>query len=226
MKNGLNQSKEKNINEKGEEIKNIEDKKLSLNKENKNIEINKIISITPEKPKEINDKNKNSSEKRGKIIDIKKIVPKNLNNELKIKESINENKSPSNNINIKNQLMKNLQQQTVGSYFVSQKFKYSRIYKNNSEIQDNISRMSIGCLIFEFNRNKLKYWNINKALIEIDNLFSINNINRIIKPEYGFFVLEKQILFYTQISSKEENEILFNSVYLRQLDYDYAATKE
>ena len=84
MKNGLNQSKEKNINEKGDEIKNIEDKKLSLNKENKNIEINKIISITPEKPKEINDKNKNSSEKRGKIIDIKKIVPKNLNNELKI----------------------------------------------------------------------------------------------------------------------------------------------
>ena len=226
IKNGLNQSKEKNINEKGDEIKNIEDKKLSLNKENKNIEINKIISITPEKPKEINDKNKNSSEKRGKIIDIKKIVPKNLKDELKIKENINENKSPSNNINIKNQLMKNLHQQTVGSYFVSQKFKYSQIYKNNSEIQDNISRMSIGYLIFKFNQNKLKYWNINKALIEIDNLFSSNNINRIIKPEYGFFVLEKQILFYTQISSKEENEILFNSEYLRQLDYDYAATKE
>ena len=87
--------------------------------------------------------------------------------------------------------MKNLHQQTVGSYFVSQKFKYSRIYKNNSEIQDNISRMSIGYLIFKFNQNKLKYWNINKALIEIDNLFSINNINRIIKPEYGFYVLEK-----------------------------------
>ena len=191
IKNGLNQSKEKNINEKGDEIKNIEDKKLSLNEENKNIEINKIISITPEKPKEINDKNKNSSEKRGKIIDIKKIVPKNLNNELKIKESINENKSPSNNINIKNQLMKNLHQQTVGSYFVSQKLKYIRIYKNNSEIQDNISRMSIGYLIFKFNQNKLQYWNINKALIEIDNLFSSNNINRIIKPEYGFFVLEK-----------------------------------
>ena len=122
--------------------------------------------------------------------------------------------------------MKNLHQQTVGSYFVSQKLKYSRIYKNNSEIQDNISRMTIGYLIFKFNQNKLKYWNINKALIEIDNLFSSNNINRIIKPEYGFFVLEKQILFYTQISSKEENEILFNSVYLRQLDYDYAGTKE
>ena len=226
IKNGLNQSKEKNINEKGDEIKNIEDKKLSLNKENKNIEINKIISITPEKPKEINDKNKNSSEKRGKIIDIRKIVPKNLKYELKIKENINENKCPSNNINIKNQLMKNLHQQTVGSYFVSQKLKYIRIYKNNSEIQDNISRMSIGYLIFKFNQNKLKYWNINKALIEIDNLFSSNNINRIIKPEYGFFVLEKQILFYTQISSKEENEILFNSEYLRQLDYDYAATKE
>ena len=103
---------------------------------------------------------------------------------------------------------------------------FIKIILNNSEIQDNISRMSIGYLIFKFNQNKLKYWNINKALIEIDNLFSINNINRIIKPEYGFFVLEKQILFYTQISSKEENEILFNSVYLRQLDYDYAATKE
>ena len=104
--------------------------------------------------------------------------------------------------------------------------KFIKIILNNSEIQDNISRMSIGYLIFKFNQNKLKYWNINKALIEIDNLFSSNNINRIIKPEYGFFVLEKQILFYTQISSKEENEILFNSVYLRQLDYDYAATKE
>ena len=87
--------------------------------------------------------------------------------------------------------MKNLHQQTVGSYFVLQKFKYSRIYKNNSDFKDNISRMSIGYLIFKFNQNKLKYWNINKALIEIDNLFSINNINRIIKPEYGFFVLEK-----------------------------------
>ena len=104
--------------------------------------------------------------------------------------------------------------------------KFIKIILNNSEIQDNISRMSIGYLIFKFNQNKLQYWNINKALIEIDNLFSINNINRIIKPEYGFFVLEKQILFYTQISSKEENEILFNSEYLRQLDYDYAATKE
>ena len=89
MKNGLNQSIEKNINEKDDEIKNMEDKKLLLlNEENKNIEINKIISITPEKPKEINDKNKNSSEKRGKTTDIKKIVPKNLNNKLKIKYPI------------------------------------------------------------------------------------------------------------------------------------------
>ena len=53
--------------------------------------------------------------------------------------------------------MKNLHQQTVGSYFVSQKFKYSQIYKNNSEIQDNISRMSIGYLIFKFNQNTLNF---------------------------------------------------------------------
>ena len=43
IKNGLNQSKEKNINEKGDEIKNIEDKKLSINEENKNTFIFNII---------------------------------------------------------------------------------------------------------------------------------------------------------------------------------------
>ena len=128
-----------------------------------------------------------------------------------------------NNKNI-NFLRINLLPQKVNEYIDSQKMKYFNIFNNNFLMKYVIDNLPIQNLPFKFKSNEIKYWNLKKALKEITDLFS-NNDN-IMKPEYGYFISDKQILFYATDDSKQENEILFNSKYLKQINYDYATEKE
>lgn len=122
-------------------------------------------------------------------------------------------------------LKKNLsKQQNVNSYFQTQKLKYLKIYKNNLLMKNALNNLSLQRLHFKFKSPKIKYWHINKALTEIINLFSNNN--NIMKTEYGFFISGNKILFYSPYYSQQENEILYNSKYLKQLNYEYATKKE
>ena len=46
------------------------------------------------------------------------------------------------------------------------------------------------------------------------------------KPQYGFTIIKNNIYFYTSDNVKEEEEIMFNAEFLKQIDYDYAYKKE
>ena len=218
---------------------NISDnKKLSANKGNDNyIKLSQIKitpTITPNKDitKKINIENNIKNESLDNLTNIEKNKAKDVNEMFYINETKNEDKLEdiivpnelSNDVNVTNSLRKNLFQEKVGKYFESQKLKYLKIYKNDKDLIKAINNLSIKHLRFKFNSKEMKYHNIRKALQEIMNLFS--NSDNILNPDYGFFVCDKKILFFSSDNSNQESEILYNLNYLRQMDYDYAAMKE
>ena len=244
-----NIEKEKNkiiqINKIRNELKETKDKinvsnnkKLSANKGNNNYKkLSQIIitpTITPNKDitRIVNIENNIKNEISDNLTNIEKNKAKDVNKMSYINEINNENKLEdiiipnelSNDINVTNSLRKNLFQEKVGKYFESQKLKYSKIYKNDKDLNTAIINLSIKGLKFKFHSKEMKYHNIRKALHEIIDIFS--NSNNILKPDYGFFVCNKKILFYSPENSNQESEILYNLNYLRQMDYDYAAKKE
>ena len=222
----------KNIDDlkgKTDKIKTIENKNLSRTN-SKEIYIKKTVQITPKKMIVKNIGNNSQNSLNGKTINK---IEMEHQDEIKFKsnEKINEGsdiiitgKTDSlNNKNI-NFLRINLLPQKVNEYIDSQKMKYFNIFNNNFLMKYVIDNLPIQNLPFKFKSNEIKYWNLKKALKEITDLFS-NNDN-IMKPEYGYFISDKQILFYATDDSKQENEILFNSKYLKQINYDYATEKE
>ena len=217
------------LKEKNNEIKN---KAKNLPGTNlKEIYIKEEIHFTPKrvvlKKGSIENNHQNSHGKMISKIEIESPNEIKFKNNEKINEdndiNINDKADSLNYTNI-NQLKINLYQQKVCDYIHSQKMKYFGIFNNDYPMIQAIDTLHMHNLSFNFKSNELKYWNLNKALKEIKDLFS-NNSN-IMKPEYGYFISNKKFLFYATVDSEEEDEILFNSKYLKQLNYDYAAEKE
>ena len=84
--------------------------------------------------------------------------------------------------------------------------------------------MVVDSKIFCFSFNNIKYLNAANALKNMIEFFS--NSNNIMKPQYGFTIIKNKIYFYTSDNVKNEEEIMFNAEYLKQIDYDYASKKE
>ena len=218
--------------------KNISEKRLDLFSEKStqknptNNKINNIIEVSPEKInqlKPLKEYSKNTDENSNK----KKIT------ESRSKESIDnsQNKNKDKNIiipfikessiydNYNNLLKKGLYGIKVNSYFIGQKLKYSRIFDSNKTLVDNIKKLNINNFKFNYSSKSANLWKITDYLKRICVVFS--NANNLVNSEYGFFFTEKELLFYTSDEETElEKEIMFNSVYLKQLDYDYAFLKE
>ena len=242
QKNDNTQTKISDEKEKNE-VKNrlISEEKIHKLKEKntedqpKQKELIKIIEISPEKEmqdKSLDEDSKNRTEKsnKGKIVNIEKFdFEKSLDNRLIqnedgdiiFPETLSFEINSDNNINIL--LKKGLCGISVSSYFTAQKLKYIGIYANREDIIQNIKDLSFHKLQFNYIPSSNNYWKINKTLETICNLFS--NEDNLVTQEDGFFVTENQILFYTSEEKNQGNEIMFNSNYLRQLDYDYALEK-
>ena len=224
---------DKNIDLLKEKDNEIKDKDKNLSETNlKEIYIKKAIHFTPKRVvlKKGSTENNHQNSHDGKMIsEIEMESP----NEIKFKnnEKINEDndinindKADSLNYTNLNQLKINLFQQKIYEYIHLQKMKYFDIFKNNYLMKLVIDTLPIHNSSFNFKSNELKYSNLNKALKEIKDLFS-NNSN-IMKPGYGYFISNKKILFYATVDSEQEDEILFNSKHLKQINYDYATAKE
>ena len=206
--------------------------------DNQNLNENKnIIEISLEKVgKSSNENKKNGSGKsnKGKISQISKLEKNESfdnsqkhNNENAYLPELPE-KTPLKNSsyeNINNLLKKALSGIKVSSYFAGQKAKYSNIYKSNKDIADYIRRLNIDNFTFNFLSNPFNFSKINNALEKIRNLFS--NEDNMVDSNYGFFLKEQQILFYTSDEEeKSKQEKMYNSSYLKQLDNDYAFQKD
>lgn len=196
---------------------------LKYEEENKIIELTKTNPVLQETKKE----SPKQSQKLN-IISIKKVEKQEENNLLKTSESKNDNSNdnkPKNDIisdNIINSLKKNLFRLTVGSYFTSQKLKYKQINENLSDFYTKLSFADI--LKFIYYPDISKFIHINDAFYKINVMLS--NIKNYIEPGYGFIFMDNKISFYATSDDKQKNEIIFNSKFLKQMDYDYAAQKE
>ena len=219
--NNLKKSDDKNTSS----AKKSDNDKTNLKHE----EENKIIELTKINPA-LQETKKDSPKQSQKlnIISIKKVEKQKEKNLLKTSESKNDNSNdnkPKNDIisdNIINSLKKNLFRQTVGSYFTSQKLKYKQINENLSDFYTKLSFVDIQNFIYYPDISK--FIHINNAFYKINNMLS--NIKNYIEPGYGFIFMDNKISFYATYDDKQKNEIIFNSKFLKQMDYDYAAQKE
>ena len=196
---------------------------LKHEEENKIIELTKINPALQETKKDSPKQSQNLN-----IISIKKVEKQKEKNLLKTSESKNDNSNdnkPKNDIisdNIINSLKKNLFRLTVGSYFTSQKLKYKQINENLSDFYTKLSFVDIQNFIYYPDISK--FIHINNAFYKINNMLS--NIENYIEPGYGFIFMDNKISFYAISDDKQKNEIICNSKFLKQMDYDYAAQKE
>ena len=227
----IDESKElKNRNTSEKKLDLFSGKNTKNNQNNK--KINNIIEVSPEKIKQ--DKSLNGNVKNNDEDTNKKRIT-----EFRPKESIDnyQNKNNDKNIifpaekesqiynNSINLLKKGLSGIKVNSYFIEQKLKYSYIFRSNKTLVDYIQQLDINNFRFNFYPNSSNLCKINDYFKRIYELFS--NAENLVNSEYGFFFTEKELLFYTsEVENKLENEIMFNSGHLKQLDYDYAFLKE
>ena len=235
----INSEKEKGTKKQENNKQNIYNNKITeikINQEkSKEHEINTIIYISPKKDLEKELQKDKSIEKvqeankaiKGKIIDIKRVKPINEKKSFDNNSNTKNKCLSSNEINeskdITNMLKKNLLCQTVTSYIASQKIKYQQIYKDNFILKDIIKNFVFDSRLFP-SFNNIKYINVQHALNNMIAFFS--NGTNIVKPQYGFTIIKNNIYFYTSDNVKEEEEIMFNAEFLKQIDYDYAYKKE
>ena len=204
----------------------IELKNLSDNQENninKN-ELSKNDNCVPKNNVSLKGNSINAN-KKIEIEQINEIVSVSNQKKNESKDKDNSNKIGLLNKNEINLLKINLfPEQTIDSYFNSQKLKYEKIYGGNYFMKNALKNFSLENLEFKFKSKNIKYYHINKALNEIRNLFA--NFNNIRKKDYGFFISGFQILFYSPFNSQQESQILNNSKYLKQIKYDDANKRE
>ena len=204
----------------------IELKNLSDNQENninKN-ELSKNDNCIPKNNVSLKGNSINAN-KKIEIEQINEIVSVSNQKKNESKDKDNSNKIGLLNKNEINLLKINLfPEQTIDSYFNSQKLKYEKIYGGNYFMKNALKNFSLENLEFKFKSKNIKYYHINVALNEIRNLFA--DFNNIRKKDYGFFISGIQILFYSPFNSQQESKILYNSKYLKQIKYDDANKRE